>query len=89
MTPKLLVRFIYRHLFAHDDAATSVKVKFSETATPGSFKARDNVANFIKWAKALGIDSSVMFETDDLVADKNEKNVLYWFVPSISFGQIL
>ncbi len=53
--------------------------------------ARDNLANFIKWAKMRGIKESVMFESDDLVEvwhfssfflylgqGKNEKNVLYW-----------
>ncbi len=42
----------------------------------GTFIARDNIANFIQWAKSIGVDPSVTFEADDLVARKNEKNVL-------------
>ncbi len=33
----------------------------------GTFLARDNLANFIKWVKTRGIKESVMFESDDLV----------------------
>jgi hypothetical protein len=43
----------------------------------GSFQARDNVQNFIQWARGLGIDDVILFETNDLVERKNEKNVLY------------
>ena len=45
----------------------------------GTFIARDNVANFILWARSLGVDAAVVFESDDLIARKNEKNVLYWY----------
>uniref|UniRef100_A0A5F8GS04 Growth arrest specific 2 like 1 n=1 Tax=Monodelphis domestica TaxID=13616 RepID=A0A5F8GS04_MONDO len=42
---------------------------------PGSFLARDNVSNFIAWCRGeLGIPDVLMFETDDLVLRKNEKN---------------
>ncbi|KAM9098545.1 GAS2-like protein 1 isoform 1-T1 [Sarcophilus harrisii] len=42
---------------------------------PGSFLARDNVSNFIAWCRGeLGIPEVLMFETDDLVLRKNEKN---------------
>ncbi|XP_038619188.1 GAS2-like protein 1 [Tachyglossus aculeatus] len=42
---------------------------------PGSFLARDNVSNFIGWCRGeLGIPEVLMFETDDLVLRKNEKN---------------
>lgn len=30
--------------------------------------ARDNVALFIEWARSVGVDQSIMFEADDLVA---------------------
>ena len=33
----------------------------------GSQYARDNVAQFIDWARALGVPQAVMFETNDLV----------------------
>lgn len=41
-----------------------------------SFQARDNIANFIQWCKNLGIPDVVLFETEDLVARKNEKSVV-------------
>ncbi|EOB07873.1 GAS2-like protein 2, partial [Anas platyrhynchos] len=48
-------------------------------AQPGTFQARDNVSNFIQWCrKEMGIKDVLMFETEDLVLRKNEKNfVLY------------
>ncbi|NXG42704.1 GA2L2 protein, partial [Psilopogon haemacephalus] len=45
------------------------------TAQPGSFQARDNVSNFIRWCrKEMDIQDVLMFETEDLVLRKNEKN---------------
>lgn len=32
------------------------------------FHMRDNVSRFIMWVRALGVDFSVLFEADDLVA---------------------
>eukprot|EP00053_Salpingoeca_punica_P017349 m.167060 g.167060 ORF g.167060 m.167060 type:complete len:1410 (-) comp17186_c2_seq2:291-4520(-) len=52
-------------------------IRFNKKAQKGDFVARDNVACFIAWARSLGVDSSVVFETDDLVERKNEKHVLY------------
>uniref|UniRef100_A0A493TFY0 Growth arrest specific 2 like 2 n=1 Tax=Anas platyrhynchos platyrhynchos TaxID=8840 RepID=A0A493TFY0_ANAPP len=44
-------------------------------AQPGTFQARDNVSNFIQWCrKEMGIKDVLMFETEDLVLRKNEKN---------------
>ena len=54
----------------------SKKVKFFESAQKESFYARDNASNFISWCKALGIEDTVMFESDGLVLHKNEKNVI-------------
>ena len=45
-------------------------------AFPGSFIARDNVANFIGWCRELGIPDVVIFESEDLVLQKNEKSVI-------------
>ncbi|XP_067862007.1 GAS2-like protein 1 [Heptranchias perlo] len=47
----------------------------SKNVSPGSFIARDNVSNFIDWCRHdLGIRDALMFETNDLVLRKNEKN---------------
>ncbi|XP_010181722.1 PREDICTED: GAS2-like protein 2, partial [Mesitornis unicolor] len=44
-------------------------------AQPGTFQARDNVSNFIQWCrKEMDIQDVLMFETEDLVLRKNEKN---------------
>ncbi|KAF2364764.1 Calponin domain [Trinorchestia longiramus] len=43
---------------------------------PGSFRARDNVSNFIRWCRQLGVHEVLLFETDDLVLRKNEKHVI-------------
>uniref|UniRef100_A0A6I8NBF1 Growth arrest specific 2 like 2 n=1 Tax=Ornithorhynchus anatinus TaxID=9258 RepID=A0A6I8NBF1_ORNAN len=46
-------------------------------ARPGSFQARDNVSNFIRWCREeMGIREVLMFETEDLVLRKNEKHVV-------------
>ncbi|KAL4660555.1 GAS2-like protein 2 [Arapaima gigas] len=50
-------------------------VTFNSAAPRASFAARDNVSNFIGWCRReLGIADVLMFETDDLVLRKNEKN---------------
>ena len=46
------------------------------TGFPGSFIARDNVANFIRWCRELGVPDTIMFESDDVVMEKNEKRVI-------------
>ncbi|XP_030818730.1 GAS2-like protein 2 [Camarhynchus parvulus] len=53
----------------------SAGVTCNLTAQPGTFQARDNVSNFIQWCrKEMGIKDVLMFETEDLVLRKNEKN---------------
>ncbi|XP_053136015.1 GAS2-like protein 1 isoform X2 [Hemicordylus capensis] len=47
----------------------------AKNVVPGSFIARDNISNFIQWCRQeLGIQDVLMFETNDLVLKKNEKN---------------
>lgn len=54
-----------------------VGVTFKERgALRGSFMARDNVCNFIRWCRDVGVSDVIMFETEDLVSNKNEKAVL-------------
>lgn len=45
-------------------------------AQPGTFVARDNVANFIHWCRAFGIPDCLSFETEDLVLRKNVRSVV-------------
>ncbi|NXD11593.1 GA2L2 protein, partial [Nothocercus nigrocapillus] len=50
-------------------------VTCNDAAQPGSFQARDNVSNFIRWCRReMDIKEVLMFETEDLVLRKNEKN---------------
>ncbi|NXP78394.1 GA2L1 protein, partial [Ramphastos sulfuratus] len=65
----------------HPQAAACMRVPQTEVVfqaknvVPGSFIARDNVSNFIQWCRQdLGIQDVLMFETNDLVLKKNEKN---------------
>ncbi|CAI9571541.1 unnamed protein product [Staurois parvus] len=52
-------------------------VTFNAMAQPGTFLARDNVSNFIQWCrKEMDIKEVLMFETEDLVLRKNEKNFI-------------
>merc|ERR1712083_93759 len=47
-----------------------------ENVVPGTWFARDNVYNFIKFCRLLQVMEVVMFETEDLVSSKNEKHVV-------------
>nr|XP_028565784.1 GAS2-like protein 1 [Podarcis muralis] len=65
----------------HPEAASRMRIPQKEVVfqaknvMPGSFIARDNISNFIQWCRQeLGIQDVVMFETNDLVLKKNEKN---------------
>ncbi|KAL7838502.1 hypothetical protein AOLI_G00269060 [Acnodon oligacanthus] len=50
-------------------------VTFVSSAQAATFLARDNVSNFISWCRhQMNIKDVLMFETDDLVLRKNEKN---------------
>merc|ERR1712045_173918 len=43
---------------------------------PGTWFARDNVYNFIKFCRIVGVMECIMFETEDLVCRKNEKHAV-------------
>ncbi|XP_061459007.1 GAS2-like protein 1 [Rhineura floridana] len=65
----------------HPEAAARMRLPQKEVVfqaknvMPGSFIARDNISNFIQWCRQeLGIQDVLMFETNDLVLKKNEKN---------------
>ena len=50
---------------------------YRQNAQSGTFQARDNISIFIGWCrKVLEIRDTLLFETEDLVARKNERNVI-------------
>nr|XP_022290401.1 growth arrest-specific protein 2-like [Crassostrea virginica] len=51
-------------------------LKYRNNATSGSWFARDNTANFLKWCKAYGMADDQIFETEYLVSHTGEKSVL-------------
>ncbi|XP_075761041.1 GAS2-like protein 2 [Pelodiscus sinensis] len=60
---------------AHKLQLPRYRVICNDSAQPGTFQARDNVSNFIQWCrKEMDIKEVLMFETEDLVLRKNEKN---------------
>ncbi|NWX19134.1 GA2L2 protein, partial [Aegotheles bennettii] len=60
---------------AHHLHLPTAGVTCNLAAQPGTFQARDNISNFIQWCrKEMDINDVLMFETEDLVLRKNEKN---------------
>lgn len=51
-------------------------LSFKPDARPGTFFARDNICQFILWCRSLNILDCLLFETDDLVARKNERSFI-------------
>ncbi|KAF5304574.1 hypothetical protein FQA39_LY09625 [Lamprigera yunnana] len=53
-----------------------IKKKYFKNAMRGSFFSRDNMENFIKFCKSLGVHENLLFESDDLVLQNNPRNVI-------------
>lgn len=62
--------------FVRDIQVPIYQVSFRVDVKPQTFPARDNISNFIRWTRDLGIPDVLQFETDDLVLRKNEKSVV-------------
>lgn len=61
--------------------------KYRLDARPKTFNARDNVSQFIKWARnTAGVREVLMFESDDLILRKNEKNFILCLLEIARFG---
>jgi len=57
--------------------STSRLRSYHSSARPGSFQARDNISQFIGWCRStLAVPDTLLFETEDLVTRRNERNVL-------------
>eukprot|EP00105_Crassostrea_gigas_P018575 XP_011436740.1 PREDICTED: growth arrest-specific protein 2 isoform X3 [Crassostrea gigas] len=61
---------------SYTEPLPKVSLKYRNNATSGSWFARDNTANFLKWCKAFGMADDQMFETEYLVSHTGEKSVL-------------
>ncbi len=61
--------------------------KYRPDARAQTFNARDNVSQFIKWARrVVGVREVLMFESDDIILRKNEKNFLLCLLEIARYG---
>lgn len=67
--------------------STLINCKYRSDARPQTFNARDNVSQFIKWARGVaGVREVLMFESDDIILRKNEKNFILCLLEIARYG---
>ncbi len=78
--------------FADEKGSKAAKVPMGDIACnpkaePRTFFARDNTSNFIGWCRALGVEESVIFESDGLVLHRDEKRVILCLLDVARFAE--
>ena len=74
-----------RRILSSSSSLTNCKYRLH--ARSQTFNARDNVSQFIKWARHVAcVREVLMFESDDLILRKNEKNFLLCLLEIARFG---
>ncbi|XP_060555409.1 growth arrest-specific protein 2-like isoform X2 [Ruditapes philippinarum] len=58
------------------DDIPKVHLKCRRNAQSGSWFARDNSASFLKWCKSFKMQDDCLFESEDLVSHKSERQVI-------------
>ncbi|KAK0064517.1 growth arrest-specific protein 2 [Biomphalaria pfeifferi] len=62
------------------------KIHCNKNAKSGTWLARDNTANFLKWCKAYGLKDENLFDSEDLVTHHKEMQVIYCLMELARLG---
>lgn len=81
---------VMRAVYEHDESSKIIAkplISFKHDAKAQSFQARDNISNFIQWCRNIvRVREVLMFETDDLILRKNEKNFVLCLLEVARYG---
>ena len=50
---------------------------FEPSAKAGSTKARQNIQNFVEWARCLGLSSPDIFSVEDLTSMRDQRRIIF------------
>jgi hypothetical protein len=84
---KYVMKTVYESLNNMNVQQQQQFIYYKSDARPQSFQARDNISNFIKWCRnCVKVRECLMFETDDLILRKNEKNFILCLLEIARYG---